>query len=85
MTDTKEAPKTESHAPLSGVSGSFDTHKCSECGGRTALVTGHFYYDSDAEPYNSGIEEVAKAESGDCWVGGYKCDDCEHVQGLWHE
>jgi hypothetical protein len=62
-----------------------DTHKCLECGGRTALITGTFYYEQDAEPYMSGIEEDAKVSSGDCWVGGYICDDCGNVQGLWHE
>jgi hypothetical protein len=66
------------------VSGSYDSQKCEKCGGRTALVTGKFYYDSDAEPYNNGVEEDANV-SGDCWVGGYVCDDCTHIQGLWHE
>ena len=62
-----------------------DTHACCECGGRTALVTGYFYYEPDAEPYMSGIEEEAKVESGECWMGGYKCDDCGNMQGFWHE
>ena len=70
---------------IQNVSGSCDTHKCSKCDGRTALITGNFSYDADNEPYNSGTEETANVESGDCWVGGYKCDDCGHVQGLWHE
>lgn len=67
------------------VSGSYDSKQCSECGGRTALITGNFTYDADSEPYNNGVEEEAKIESSDCWVGGFKCDDCGHVQGLWHE
>ena len=62
-----------------------DTKKCKECGGRTALITGSFYYEPDAEPYENGIEEEAKAGTGECWVGGYKCDDCGNIQGLWHE
>lgn len=62
-----------------------DTPKCTECEGRTALITGTFYYSPDAEPYNNGIEEQAGTGEGDCWVGGYKCDNCSHVQGLWHE
>jgi len=24
-------------------------------------------------------------EDGECWTGGYKCDDCGLVQSLWHE
>lgn len=62
-----------------------DTHECSKCGGRTALVTGWFNYEPDAEPYQNGIEEQAKVQDGECWVCGYKCDDCGNVQGLWHE
>lgn len=62
-----------------------DTHKCKECGGRTALITGSFYYEPDAEPYENGIEEEAKTGTGECWAGGYKCDDCGNIQGLWHE
>jgi hypothetical protein len=73
------------NSDLGDVSGSYDSQKCEKCGGRTALVTGTFYYDADDEPYNNGVEEDAKVESGDCWVGGFKCDDCENVQGLWHE
>lgn len=62
-----------------------DTPKCKICGGRTALISGTFYYDPDAEPYKNGVEEDAKIESGDCWVGGYECDDCGNIQGLWTE
>jgi len=62
-----------------------DTHKCKECGGRTALIHGSFYYEPDSEPYMSGVEEEAKVSTGECWVGGYKCDDCGNIQGLWHE
>lgn len=62
-----------------------DTEVCHKCGGRTALVTGSFYYEPDAEPYENGIEEEAKVGTGECWAGGYKCDDCGNVQGLWHE
>lgn len=66
------------------VSSSYDSKKCEKCGGRTALVKGSFYYDADAEPYNGGIEEEANI-SGECWVGGFICDDCNNIQGLWHE
>ena len=62
-----------------------DTQKCEKCGGRTALVTGIFIYEPDDEPYKSGIEEEAKVKSGECFVGGYICDNCGNVQGLWHE
>lgn len=62
-----------------------DTDACKECGGRTALVTGFFSYEPNSEPYNNGVEEVAKVTSGQCWVGAYKCDDCGTVQKLWTE
>lgn len=64
---------------------SSDTQKCEKCGGRTALVTGMFIYEPDAEPYSSGVEEEAGVKSGECFVGGYICDNCGNVQGLWHE
>ena len=80
-----ENSNTKQPCTTDSVSGSYDSQKCTECGGRTALITGQFYYDANAEPYNTGVKEDAKTESGDCWVGGYKCDDCGHVQGLWHE
>lgn len=62
-----------------------NTQSCEKCNGRTALIKGTFYYDADEEPYNGGVKEDAKIKSGDCWVGGYICDDCGHIQGLWHE
>jgi hypothetical protein len=62
-----------------------DTEKCKECGGRTALIHGSFYYEPDSEPYMNGVTEEAKVIEGECWVGGYKCDDCGNIQGLWHE
>ena len=65
--------------------GKHDTINCEKCGGRTALVTGFFNDEPDSEPYNSGIEEESKVEDGECWTGGYKCDDCGLVQSLWHE
>ena len=70
---------------LRGTEVLHDTPKCEICGGRTALITGFFHYETHDEPYNTGIEEEAEVESGECWVGGYKCDDCGNVQGLWHE
>ena len=64
----------------------IDTPKCEECGGVTALVTGRFFYSFDAEPYTSGVEETIDDDyEGDCWVGGYECQKCKHVQGLWYE
>lgn len=81
---TKKSNSSTTNAKLP-VSGSYDSETCNKCGGRTALITGQFYYDADDEPYNNGIIEDAEIESGDCWVGGYKCDNCGHIQGLWHE
>lgn len=62
-----------------------DTKDCKECGGRTALIHGSFYYEPDSEPYMSGIEEEAKVSTGECWVSGYKCDECGNIHGLWTE
>jgi hypothetical protein len=62
-----------------------DTKQCKECGGRTALIHGSFYYEPDSEPYMNGVEEEAKVSTGECWVGGYKCDDCGNIQDLWSE
>lgn len=67
------------------VSRSYDSEKCDKCGGRTALVTGQFYYEPEAEPYMNGKTEACLVKSGDCWVGGFICDSCGNVQGLWHE
>lgn len=55
----------------------YDSQTCKKCGGRTALITGIFCY----EP----VTEKAKVEGGECWVGGFKCDNCGHIQGLWSE
>lgn len=62
-----------------------DSPQCEKCGGRAALIAGTFYYDPDAEPYKNGVEEDSNVESGDCWAGGFKCDDCGNIQGLWNE
>jgi len=83
--ETNKANSENGKLPISDVNGSYDSQKCTECGGRTALIAGHFYYEPDDEPYNNGIIEDAKVEGDDCWVGGYKCDDCGYIQRLWHE
>ena len=62
-----------------------DTGNCVKCGGRTALMIGYWHYEQDDEPYFSDIEEKAITEGGDAWVGGFKCDTCGHIQGLWQE
>lgn len=59
-----------------------DTEKCEKCGGRTALVGGYWNYSADSEPYVSGIEEEAKSREGDVWLNGFRCDKCNHIQGL---
>ena len=62
-----------------------DTEKCEKCEGRTALISGTFYYHPDPEPYINGVQETSDVNEGECWVGAYKCDDCNHIQGLWNE
>lgn len=62
-----------------------DTEKCNKCSGRTALVSGEFYWNADQEPYSNGKQEVAENRDGTSWIHGYVCDDCESIQGLWNE
>lgn len=62
-----------------------DSPICEKCKGRTSLVSGQFYYDPDREPYLNGKEEASLITSGDCHVIGYVCDNCGHIQGLFHE
>ena len=59
-----------------------DTPMCKYCGGRTATVSGVFYYEQDSEPYVAGIEEEAECGNGECHVCAFVCDDCGKVQGL---
>ena len=59
-----------------------DTPKCKICGGRTATVSGVFYYEQDREPYMADVEEEAKCGDGECHVCAFVCDDCGNVQGL---
>jgi hypothetical protein len=63
----------------------YDSQTCKKCGGRTALITGFFCYEPVDYPYNNDVKEEAKVESGECWVSGFKCDNCGHIQGLWSE
>lgn len=58
---------------------------CDKCDNQTALVGGTFFYEPDDEPYVAGVVENSKIESGDLPINGYKCEHCEHIQGLWHE
>lgn len=62
-----------------------DTPICKECGGRTATVSGTFYYSPDEEPYNSGIIEKSLVGDGECWVVAFICDDCGNIQNLQNE
>lgn len=60
-----------------------DNPKCEICGGRTALISGPFYYEQDSEPYIAGVEEEAESGSGECEVSGFICDGCSSIQGLF--
>lgn len=62
-----------------------DTPKCKICGGRTALIKGIFCYEAHDEPYVNGVGEESEVSEGECWVGAYKCDKCDNIQGLWTE
>ncbi len=59
-----------------------DNDPCKKCGGRTALVSGIFYFEQDQEPYKSGIHETAINESGDFYLHGTVCDDCNELSNL---
>lgn len=63
----------------------FDTNVCNKCGGRTALVTGTYFYHQDDEPYNNGVEEESLVEDGECWIGAFMCDKCGNIQDFWTE
>lgn len=58
---------------------------CPNCGNRSALITGRWYYEPDKEPYQSGVEEEAKTNDGDAWLVGYKCDDCGTIHNISFE
>ncbi len=63
-----------------------DTPPCEKCSGRTALMAGYWSYWPDDEPYNNSEREESIAQGADgAYVCGYKCDDCGHLQDLWHE
>jgi hypothetical protein len=90
MSDNKKTPETTSDSLSSSVVVSHDTPKCEKCASRTALVTGRFIYSFDAEPYTSGVKgdidpNYDEDYEGDCWAGAFKCDNCGHIQGMWHE
>lgn len=63
---------------------SVDTPKC-KCGGRTALISGNWYFTPDREPYLNGKEEEAKVSDGEEWIIGYKCDDCGSLIDLFSD
>lgn len=60
-----------------------DTNKCEKCGGRTALISGQWYFKPDPEPYLSGIIEDAEENIDEAWINGEICDDCSHIQNLF--
>lgn len=62
-----------------------DTPKCSKCGGRTALISGYWNYTPDDEPYMNGVHEKVSYSEGDEWIHGYRCDDCNIIQGTWSD
>lgn len=47
----------------------------------TMALSGINFYSFN--PYYSGND--SGREIGDCCVGGFKCDYCGNLQGLWHE
>lgn len=68
-----------------GLPLNHDSPLCTKCESRTALILGNFEYEPHNEPYNNGVAEETNVGGGSCWVGGFKCDKCGLVQGLWHE
>ncbi|HAY3553799.1 hypothetical protein [Elizabethkingia meningoseptica] len=62
-----------------------DTPNCDKCGCRTALIIGYWNYHADSEPYNNGVQEESVNKEGESYIGGFICDECHHIQGLWVE
>ena len=60
-----------------------DTNKCEKCGGRTALISGQWYFNPDPEPYLNGKTEGAETSIDEAWISGSVCDDCGNVQDLF--
>ena len=56
-----------------------------KCGGRTALVSGQFYFDADQEPYKNGVIEPAKTQKGDEWIHALLCDKCNKLTKIWSD
>ena len=59
-----------------------DTNKCEKCGGRTALISGQWYFNPDQEPYLNGKIEDAETNIDEAWITGEVCDNCNHIQSL---
>ena len=62
-----------------------DTNKCEKCGGRTALISGQWYFNPDQEPYLNGKIEGAETSIDKAWISGEICDNCNHIQSLSFE
>ena len=67
---------------MSNQNTATDNPVCEKWGGRTAFISGVFYYTQDSEPYLAGKEEESYKSEGECNISGFICDDCENIQGV---
>jgi len=56
---------------------------CIKCGGRTALVSGYWYYNPDQEPYENGVIEPTERNESEAYMNGFICDDCDTIQDVF--
>jgi len=61
------------------------THRqtCCKCKGRTALVSGFWFYTPDQEPYENGKEEDSEVGDSEAYMNGFVCDECNTIQGVF--
>lgn len=57
--------------------------KCNKCGGRTALISGIWYYSPDQEPYENGVIEPTERNESEAYMNGFICDDCDTIQDVF--
>lgn len=57
-------------------------HSCKKCGSKLALVSGTFYFQADAEPYESGVEEELDIDT-DMHIHAHYCIVCYELPEIW--
>lgn len=57
--------------------------KCIKCNGRTALISGYWYYSPDQEPYENDVIEPTERNESEAYMNGFICDDCNTIQDVF--